>query len=124
MIDVLKAKNLSNVIAICDSLSELLQKRKTQYQARFDLVVASFVCAFLPDYGEALRQIKEILKPGGQLVQWDWCSQEESSHPGFTDSEISDALETTGFQVDSVSIGFTMTGSEGEAAVLMAVARK
>ena len=38
-------------------------------------------------------QIKTILKPDGQFVQWDWLSPEGSSHPGFTDKQISNAIE-------------------------------
>lgn len=124
MIEVLTAKNLSNVHPICGSLSEILLKNHPQYQSRFDLVVASSVCAFVPDFSEVLREIKTILKPGGQFVQWDWLSPDESSHPGFTNRQLSDAIEKAGFLKAMVSKGFTMSGAKGDAAVLMATAQK
>ena len=39
-------------------------------KGKFDLVIASSVCAFVPDYGEVLQQIKTILKPGSRCLAW------------------------------------------------------
>ncbi|MCH8334286.1 MAG: class I SAM-dependent methyltransferase [Proteobacteria bacterium] len=38
---------------------------------KFDLVVASSVCSFLPDYNSTLRDLSSALKPGGLFVQWE-----------------------------------------------------
>ena len=124
MMAVLQAKNLPNVTPVFCSLPSLLNKNNSEYQSRFDLVVASSVCAFVPDYGEVLEQIKTILKPGGQLIQWDWYSPDASSHPGFTEDQISGAIIHAGFSSVSVSHGFAMSGPDGDATVLLAVARK
>jgi SAM-dependent methyltransferase len=38
----------------------------------FDLVVASSVCSFLPDFEETLCHIATIMNPGSIFVHWDW----------------------------------------------------
>lgn len=124
MIEGLAAKNLPNVIPVHGALSELLTPENSVCQSRFDLVVASSVCAFVPDYGEVLLQLKALLKPEGMFVQWDWFSSGGSSGPGFTEDQLVDAIEKAGFHSIAVSRAFSMSAPEGEAPVLMAVARK
>ena len=124
MIEGLAGKNLPNVIPICETLSALLNLEIALYQSRFDLVVASSVCAFVPDYEEVLLQLKSLLKQDGLFVQWDWFSSAELSGPGFTEKQISDALEKAVFRSVTVSTGFSISAPEGDAPVLMAVARK
>ena len=124
MIEILAAKKLPNVKPICGTLSELLTLENTLYQTRFKLVVASSVCAFVPDYEETLLQIKSLLKQDGMFVQWDWFSSGGSSGPGFTEKQMCDAIEKAGFRSFAVSTEFSMSTPEGDATVLMAVAQK
>ena len=121
MIEILKGKNLRNVEAIFGSLEEFLMPSETKEPTRFDLVVASSVCSFVSDYEGTLQKLHTILKPGGRLVQWDWFSPDGSSHPGFTKKQISTAMTRAGFLAVSVSDGFTMSGEQDEALVLMVV---
>ena len=43
-------------------------------QPVFDLIVASSVCAFVPDYQQTLSDLQLLLKEDGVFVQWDWRS--------------------------------------------------
>ena len=124
MVAVLEAKRLPNVTAICGTLEDYQATFRGEGRPPFDLVVASSVCAFVDDYTATLRHILSLLKPGGRFVQWDWLSPEGSSHPGFTEAQISSAMKESGFSQFTVGTGFQMDGPEGGAAVLMAVAVK
>lgn len=122
MIDVLAAKDLPNVASIRGTVVEWLSSESRRHADRFDLVVASSVCAFVPDYVETLRQLRSILRAGGTYVQWDWLSSGETSGPGFTEAQVFDALKEAGFRRIAVSTAFSMAHPDGHAPVLMAVA--
>lgn len=122
MIDVLAAKNLPNVVPIRGTLSELLASEPARYRSRFDLAVASSVCAFVADYEEVLLQLRALLREGGTFVQWDWVASEESGGTGFTEAQVLAALEKAGFRSVTVAEAFSMPDPESDAAVLMAVA--
>jgi len=123
MIEVLEAKGLPNVTAVCRPLSGFNLADHNTPPTGFDLVTASSVCAFVPDYEDTVARLKGMLKPGGVLVQWDWYAESESSGPGFTTEGLKTVLEAAGFRSVSVTTAFSMPSPAGEAAVLMAVAR-
>jgi len=121
MIKYLHKKALSNVIAIADYLSEELVKDCPELAAKFDLIVASSVCSFLPDYEETLGLLKSLLKEGGVFVQWDWLSNDDSSDMGLSEKRVKQAFIVNDFVNISITSPFTMSSSKGKMPVLMAI---
>ncbi|MDX2471785.1 MAG: methyltransferase domain-containing protein [SAR324 cluster bacterium] len=123
MLSVLEGKKIGNVTPICSSLSNLKNFSETGFQSHFDLVVASSVCAFVSDYEDTAHHLKSLLKPKGIFVQWDWYSEDKEPGSGFTNNQMQETLAKVGFQSISISTAFTMPSPDGDAVVLMAVAR-
>jgi len=72
-----------------------------------DLIVCSSVCSFLDDYPATVRDLAELLRPGGRFVQWDWERDESDvDGHGLTGSEIQNALSAAGLDEVSVAVGF------------------
>ena len=123
MIEQLKFKALPNVFPIADFLTTDLIKNNALMNAKFDLVTASSVCAFLPDYEATLLLLKSLLVSGGIYVQWDWFSTDESSEMGFTERKVSQSLNDAGFINISLTQPFTIENSNGKMPVLMVVGK-
>lgn len=122
MVAVLDAKQLEPVDTLVAELTEGTIAANPSLQRPFDLVVASSVCAFLPDYPQTLRLIRSVLKPGGIFVQWDWERTEADPEFGFTTKMIDSALRDTGF--DGVAVKpLTLEIADASMAVLMGVGR-
>ena len=124
MISVLKDKRLKNVITLAVNLSEETMRANEFLQVKFDLIVASSVCAFLPDFEKTLRLLKTLLTPNGHFVQWDWLETIKDPGFGFTNNRIESAFINSGFQVMSISEPFSLTSKDGEMKVIMGVAKK
>lgn len=124
MIKHLDKKAFSNVTSIADTLSDDLLMAKPSLVGTFDLVVASSVCAFLPNYEETLGVISTLLKPSGKFVQWDWLAADEESPMGMTENKIYSGLESNGFTDIRISKPFSMESEKGSMDVLMAIAQK
>ena len=124
MISVLKDKRLKNVITLAVNLSEETMRANEFLQVKFDLIVASSVCAFLPDFEKTLRLLKTLLTPNGHFVQWDWFETIKDPGFGFTNNRIESAFINSGFQVLSISKPFSLTSKDGEMKVIMGVAKK
>lgn len=120
----LKNKNIANAIIISESLTPELTFAEPIFQTKFDLIVASSVCGFLPNYEETLELLYSLLNPGGTFVQWDWLKTDEKSETGFTKDEVLKTLNEKGFKNVSLSIPFKMSNPDGEMPVLMAIAKK
>lgn len=123
MIEVLDKKKLANVTTIVDELSQKTVDSNPALQDKFDLVVASSVCAFLPNYEEVLSIIKSLLKPEGVFVQWDWLKTDAASNFGFTEEMIRAHYGNVGLKVDSVSVPFYLMEKDEKMEVLMAVGK-
>ena len=123
MISVLKNKQLSNVDALSVELSEETIKANELLHTNFDLIVASSVCAFLPDYESTLQLLKTLLKPNGLFVQWDWLKTEGDSDFGFTEEIIGSAFLKAGLEVWLITKSFSLESNEGSMQVLMGVAK-
>lgn len=107
MINVLNSKNFSNVTTISDLLTDNLVSTTESLKEPFDLIVASSVCAFLPDFDESLNILTSLLRVGGQFVQWDWLSQEEDEF-GFTEEKLRSAYKRVSLEVISISTPFSV----------------
>ena len=122
MIDALLAKvdknNLMNVIAHTGALGSSAERSQSGRVRSFDLVVASSVCSFLPDYERAVQEIAALLKPGGVFVQWDWLED-------MSPDAIAAAHATAGLTTLDISEAFAMDGEDGESHdVVQGAARK
>lgn len=109
MIEVLKWKNYKNVIAINDELSAETIENNPALGNKFDLVVASSVCAFLPNYEEVLLIIKSLLKANGIFLQWDWLRTGKNPDFGFTEEMMRKYYEAAGLKIESINIPFHLT---------------
>lgn len=123
MIAVLEGKRLSNVQAIATELSEETLDSTPHLDATFDLIVASSVCAFLPDYEGTLKLLKTLLKPGGILVQWDWLDSGDGSGFGFTEDAVEASMRHAGLEVMRIEESFALQSDADAMPVLMGVAR-
>lgn len=104
MLDKLKAKHKEHqhVTAIADFLTKELIESNPCFNEKFDLIVASSVCSFLPNYEEILVLLCTLLKPNGKFVQWDWLSED------FSKQRIETALAAAGFKSAETSEPFVM----------------
>ncbi|NIB41633.1 methyltransferase domain-containing protein [Pseudomaricurvus alkylphenolicus] len=122
MIDVLDAKRIGNVNTISSELSQSEIDENPLLGEEFELIVASSSLAFVPDFGNTLKLLKQLLKREGRLVQWDWLKQENEPGSGFSEKEIREAYERAGFSNYSVTLPFSMENGEDSIEVIMAVA--
>lgn len=123
MIEGLENKKLNNVVAIVGELSEETIESHKILQDKFDLIVASSVCAFLPNYEEVLTIIKSLLSPQGVFVQWDWLRTEKDDDFGFTEDMIREKYGAAGLNIESVSVPFHLMENDEKMDVLMAIGK-
>ena len=122
MISILNNKNLTNVTTISESLSEGSINKNSSLQNKFNLIVASSVFGFIPEYESTLILLKSLLTTDGILVQWDWLSPSKESDFGLSEEKVESAYREIGFKLKSISKPFSLTNSKGTMTVLMAVA--
>jgi 2-polyprenyl-3-methyl-5-hydroxy-6-metoxy-1,4-benzoquinol methylase len=128
MIEALQKKHLPRVTALACEISQetiganaVLQCR---LQSGFDLIVASSVCAFVPDYERTLIDLGSLLKPGGLFVQWDWLRTDEEADSGFSADDLRQAYTRAGLKVVDIKTAFSLTSDQGSMPVLMGIAQK
>jgi predicted TPR repeat methyltransferase len=121
MIAVLASKNLPNVEAICGVVDEKSLNSTAALKGKFDLIVASSVCGFLPNYEETLTLLVSMLSPSGLFVQWDWLSTDEDGDFGFSEQQVQTAFEQAGLKPVALNQPFEMSGEQGDMLVLMGV---
>lgn len=90
MLEVLRTKELPNVEVRCADVDD------ARWIAGFDLVVASCVCATMPNYPATVRRLADALCPGGLFVQWDWLREEDDDGDGLTLDEVTTAFAGAG----------------------------
>jgi len=121
MIDIVRNKidtlNLDSVAATCVDILEPKTPLHQQALGRFDLITASSVCSFLPDYSLAMKRLSSFLKPGGVFVQWDWAED-------MPRQKIQAVFLVAGMQIEHCDIEFEMTFGDDVYPVIMAVGRK
>lgn len=120
MIDMLRdkmiAKGIENVTPLHTAINTGTVRRRPELAEKFDLIVASSVCSFLPDYEATLRDLSSMMKPGGCFVQWDWLAD-------MPIDRIRDAYEATGLAVLCVEEAYTMEMEDESMPVVMGVAQ-
>mmetsp|Transcript_31706 Transcript_31706/g.83024 ORF Transcript_31706/g.83024 Transcript_31706/m.83024 type:complete len:198 (-) Transcript_31706:101-694(-) len=75
----------------------------------FDIIVASSVFGFVPDYPDVVKRLVHVLRPGGLLIQWDWERDPAAKEPdGLTRESIASALENAGLTNINVETAFSV----------------
>ncbi len=120
MMKLLEEKELDNVSTISDFLCDELINNHPYLDQKFDLIIASSVCSFLPDYEASLGQLKSLLTSGGLFIQFDWLAQDEGASMGLTKQRIQTCLEAHKFKQITIEVPFAMTSSKGSMDVVMA----
>lgn len=123
MLDVLNSKKLPNVVSLSESLTVQTIKENAVFSTKFDVIVASSVFSFLPEYVSTLKLLKSLLVPDGLLLQWDWLSLDLDSDFGLTETKVKESLGEAGFNQISITTPFSLTSSKGTMPVVMAVAK-
>lgn len=123
MIDILKAKKLANVTALACEISEESINKSSILKSGFDLIVASSVCAFIPDFEKTLMDLKSLLNPGGVFIQWDWKRNDADSDFGFNEESITKAYSKVGLSVVLVATEFSLTSEKGSREVIIGVGK-
>ena len=124
MINVLKEKKLSGIDLINDVLSKELTQSHPLLSQKFDLIVASSVCAFLPNYQQTLKLLTSILQPNGTFVQWDWLAESDNAETGFTAHTVESAFKDVPLEISKLSIPFSINDNNTPMPVLMAIGTK
>ncbi|MBL7004254.1 MAG: class I SAM-dependent methyltransferase [Gammaproteobacteria bacterium] len=122
MISALTGKHLNNVHAINGELTQELIDNDEVLRSGFDIIVASSALAFVPDYQQTLKLLKQLLRKGGFLVQWDWLKKSEEPGIGFSEELIELALKQARFSKYSTSVPFSMESPNGSMKVVMGIA--
>jgi len=121
MIEALVRKDIDNVTATCVDIDDQKQREAFPWFSSFDLIVASSVCAFLPNYEATLGLLASSLKPGGVFVQWDWLLSEDDTY-GFTLDRVNKAFADLRLNCDFLGEAFAMDIDGKNCPVLMGVA--
>jgi len=108
MISVLDNKKIVNVKTCCDELSDVFIKEHQEQFQKFDIIVASSVCAFVDDYPKLLILIKQLLKPNGIFIQWDWLASEYRQGEGFDLKTIKTTYDNVGFSSIGINYDFSL----------------
>lgn len=123
MISILLAKRLPNVMIVQQELSKNLISENKLFSEKFDLIVASSVCSFLPDFETTLAWLKFLLAPGGLFVQWDWLKTGGSNDFGLSRKKIITAYDKVGLKPVFLEKVFSVDSSQGDMPVLMGIAK-
>lgn len=123
MIEQLDKKELHNVEPVVDILSRGLVAMHPAFRDQFDLVVASSVCSFLPNYSDVADIIYSLLDKGSYFVHWDWLSDKDETG-GMTKQHVKKVLTSVGFDEVELATPFALDTPQGKLTVLMAIAKK
>jgi len=120
MIDVLHGKKIRNVTAICADITDLSVK-SAAWCSDFDLIVASSVCGFLPDYEAMVDVLSQLLSVTGYFVQWDWLASGDDG-AGLTVDRVSNAFTSANLKCIHIDRAFEIPFGDEKMPVLMGVA--
>ncbi|WP_187372845.1 class I SAM-dependent DNA methyltransferase [Vibrio mimicus] len=123
MIEELDRKELRNVEPVVDSLTRGLVAQHPAFRKQFDLVVASSVCAFLPNVQDVADIIFTLVDEGGYFIHFDWLA-DGKSEVGLSLVEMKTVLKNAGFSSVETQIAFDVTTEQGVLPVMVGIARK
>lgn len=114
----------TNVLTVVGTLDGSRTQRPAIFEAPFDLIVCSSVCAFLPDYPAAATALCGLLVPGGVFVQFDWERDDSAQEPyGLTRAEIEASLGAAKLRDIKVETAFERPIGEMTMAPLLGAGR-
>jgi 2-polyprenyl-3-methyl-5-hydroxy-6-metoxy-1,4-benzoquinol methylase len=120
MIDVLRSKiresEIDNVTTVAIAISAATIAETADLHNKFDMIVASSVCSFLPDYETTLGDLSSLLKPGGYFIQWDWLAD-------MPVTRIQNAFDASGLVSHNIDEGFVMNSDKDSMPVVMGIGR-
>ena len=120
MIDVLRGKVSNevskNIIPLQIKINTAVVNQRPELAEKFDLIVASSVCSFLPDYEAALRDLSQMMKQGAYFAQWDWLAD-------MAIDRIQNAYKETGLNTIIVEEVFTLAVEGESMPVVMGLAQ-
>lgn len=118
MVKVLKEKlrssGVSNVNTLVTTINSDSIASNPILLSNFDVVIASSVCSFLPDFEETLCTIAQTMSPGGIFVQWDWIND-------MPVEKIRRAYDRARLRSVSVGEEFAMDGTKSPMQVIMGI---
>ena len=123
MIKHLDNKALANVTTVADYLSEKLISKRPEFNEKFDLIIASSVCSFLPDYEATLGLLKSLLKKNSTFIQWDWLSVKTVTEGGLSKARVKKAFQANNFINTKISSPFYIKTDTDKKSVLMAIGK-
>ena len=123
MLEALREKAIPNVTVVCADLDVPAVRRAAAWLNGLDLIVASSVCGFLPDYEGTVRNLCRALRSGGHFVQWDWLASAVDDEYGLPPERIVSALKKAGLQDVSVKEAFAISNDRASLPVLMGAGR-
>ena len=123
MIATLQSKKLPNVTSLSEPLTSELIKNNSAFINKFNIVVASSVFSFLPNYDSILKLLKSLLVTDGLLIHWDWLSPDSNPEFGLSETTIKQSLNNVGFKQVALTKPFSLTTEKGNMPVVMGVAK-
>ena len=122
-ITILQSKKLPNVIALSEPLTLELINNNPAFINKFNIIVASSVFSFLPNYESILKLLKPLLTTNGLLIQWDWLSPDNNPEFGLSETTIEKALNNAKFKHIKLTMPFSLATEKGTMSVVMGVAK-
>jgi 2-polyprenyl-3-methyl-5-hydroxy-6-metoxy-1,4-benzoquinol methylase len=108
--DKVKSSDVDNVTTLKIEVSPASIAVNPDLLGDFDLVLASSVCSFLPDYELTLTSLASIMKPGAYFVQWDWATEMPAER-------IKSAFKGAGLSPHAIEAAFAMEAEHQPALV-------
>ncbi|MGO1298814.1 MAG: class I SAM-dependent DNA methyltransferase [Vibrio sp.] len=124
MIEELDKKALSNVEPVVDELSRGLVAQHPAFRKQFDVIVASSVCAYLPNRPQAMSIIYSLLDEGSVFIHWDWLVEDNHQEGGMTLAQANQMIEQAGFHDVTVQHAFSIPDNEQLRPVIMGIGYK
>lgn len=118
MIAVVENRHIPNVIAVHGDILATDHRCEVDLQSGFDLIYASSVCGFLPDYEGAVLALARLLRSGGRFIQWDWRASDGDDF-GLSENRIRNTLKTAKFESIRVEQAFSIETDEQTLPVLI-----
>ena len=120
MIEVLRKKilnaDIDNISTLSCAINAAMINESADLHSKFDMIVASSVCSFLPDYEKTLGNLSSLLKPGGYFVQWDWLVD-------MPVSRIQSAFDASGLISHNIEEEFALETNNESMRVVMGIGR-